>query len=102
MGLRAWEPKRYSSITSPRLSGSGNLLVVQILRMIGLREKEPTLGDEPDILGDKRSIQQQCGSFGQAASQQHDRHRENQHQENPFHGPQELRSLAMEKLARVE
>ena len=50
---------------------SGDLLVIQILRVIGFSEKEPALGKQACILQQKCGQQQ--GGVGHAYSQQYQR-----------------------------
>ena len=55
---------------------SGNGLVVQVLRMPGLGEEEPALGQQPDVLHAKRRLQRRRAGAGRAMAEQDQRHDE--------------------------
>src|SRR3989338_1789926 len=75
-------------------------LIIKILRVVGLREEEPALRQQPDVLKYKRNAQQ-CGRE-HTERQQGQRRRKGQQQESRFDRAQECLALAVEKFARVK
>src|SRR5690348_16331590 len=79
-----------------------NHLVVKILRMVRLREKEPSLGDQPDVLNQERAREQRRRREREPAREQQQRKWEGQRKEDPLHRAHERRPPAVKELARVE
>lgn len=79
-----------------------NSLVIQILRVIRLREEEPAFRDQPRILDDKGQHEQSEGTAGQTRTQEDDRYRESKHQEYPLDAFEHRRSGVVEVFASIE
>ena len=77
-------------------------LVIQVLRMIGLRKKEPAFRHQAQVLDYKRGQQYIQSGRTQAIGQQGDRYREYQDQEYPFYGAHEAQACTMEKFTRIK
>src|SRR5436190_5780333 len=79
-----------------------NCLVIQILRVIRLREEVPALAEQAQILDDERDDESDSRRAGESRCEQCARQHESAEQEQPFHRSQRRVRSSMKEFSRVE